>query len=273
MRRLIISLLVIGCVCFADDITLTDGTVLREAQVVRKDSDSAVIRHSEGVQRVSFERLPNELQESLDLTPQAVQARRELAKNEQLARELAQEKLATQQREALETSRLSPRYLTGADVMALYSAWDTLSAAAAEYLAAEWNRREALRCNLTVESDRYAKDAQQLSARMENERADLLKQKRQVASLKEELNQARADLKKAQNSLHSYKEEYEKLSKQQQESPSTVVISEPNYVPVYRPNPIVLPPVIVRPTPPPPPHGLRPPLHGPMGPRPKPPAR
>lgn len=272
IRALFLLVVLVVGMCSAEDITLADGTLLRDARVVRKDDDSAIISHSEGVQRVKFDRLLPDLQQKLDLTPQAVQMRREQARLEKIETQKAQEKLIARQREALAVSKLTPRYLSGADVLALFSSWETLSAATAEYLAAEWNRREALRCNLTVEAENYEKDAQSLAARMEEERQENRRTREKYDALNEELARTRTELKTAQDSLQTYKKKCEQLTRQQA-LPSTVVISEPTYVPIYRNNPIVLPPIRVRPAPPPPRPPAwhlppnRPPAHGPMDPK------
>lgn len=267
MRNALLSLYLAGAaLCPAEDFVLTDGTVLQEARLVRKDADSAVIGHSTGVQRVSYDRLPPELQERFGLTPQAVRDYREKRAQAERARAEAEEKLAASQRAALEASALSPRYLTGADVMTLYSAWDTLSAACAEYLAADWNRREAARCSLTVEADRYAREADRLAARMNEERKAADKEKTRAAALDAELRVAKDELKKTRDTVSSQKEEIKKLNEEVFKQPSgTVVISRPTYVPVYRPSPIALPPV-VRPQLPPP----RPTIIPPVQPRPMP---
>ena len=232
--------------CLAEDFVLVDGTVLQNAKVVRKDADSLVISHSAGVQRVGYDRLTPELQQRFDLTPHAV--REYYDKVEQMRRDFAEaeEKKAAAQRAALQISGLSPRYLTGADVSALMSTWETLSAVCAEYLAADWNRREAARCNLTVEANRFDEEAKRLVARVENEREAIKKEN---------------DLKRAREQISSLQQVINRLNESSSQSSGTVIISRPTYVPIYRPAPIVVPPV-VRPLPPPRPPVNRPPqLH------------
>ena len=247
--------------CLAEDFVLVDGTVLQNAKVVRKDADSLVISHSAGVQRVSYDRLTPELQQRFDLTPHAV--REYYDKMEQMRRDLAEaeDKKAAAQRAALQVSGLSPRYLTGADVSALMSTWETLSAVCAEYLAADWNRREATRCNLTVEANRFDEEAKRLVARMENERDAAKKEKTRVASLEAKLHATENDLKRAREQISSLQQVINRLNESFSQSSGTVIISRPTYVPIYRPAPIVVPPV-VRPLPPPRPPVNRPPqLH------------
>lgn len=244
--------------CLAEDFVLVDGTVLQNAKVVRKDADSLVISHSAGVQRVSYDRLTPELQQRFDLTPHAV--REYYDKMEQMRRDLAEaeDKKAAAQRAALQVSGLSPRYLTGADVSALMSTWETLSAVCAEYLAADWNRREAARCNLTVEANRFDEEAKRLVARMENERDAAKKEKTRVASLEAKLHATENDLKGAREQISSLRQVINRLNESSSQSSGTVIISRPTYVPIYRPAPIVVPPV-VRPLPPPRPPVNRPP--------------
>lgn len=232
--------------CAAEDFTLADGTLLQEARVVRHDGESAIIAHATGVQRVTYDRLPAELQERLDLTPEAVAARREQARQAARARAEARDQRAARQRAALETSGLSPRYMSGADVVALFQMRETISPTEAEYLAAGWNRREALRCGLTVEAQMYKEDAAALEPRVERERSATPRLQERVASLEKELKQAQEELKRAQAAVHKLDAENASLQKElSQRSNTTVVVREPTYVPVYRPAPIVVPPVRV----------------------------
>ncbi len=236
--------------CSAEDFVLTDGTVLQDAKMLRKDVDSAIIRHSAGVVRVKFDRLTPDLQQRFDLTPQAV--REYYDKLEKARRDLAaaEDRKAAAQRSALQASGLSPRYLTGSDVSALMSSWETLSALCAEYLAADWNRKEAARCNLTVEAKRFDEEAQRLVPRMENERLAIQNEKARAASLEAKLRTAENDLKIAREQISSLQKDINRLSESSSPSSNTVIISRPTYVPVYKPTPIIIPPA-VRPLPPP----------------------
>lgn len=240
-----------AALCQAEDITLTDGTVLQEACVLRQDDESATIRHSTGVQRIPYQRLPHELQTRLGLTPEAVAARREQQREDARKRAEAREKKAAQQRAALEESGRHPRYMTGADVISLYSTWGTLSAATAEYLAAEWNRREALRCGLTVEAAGYKENAAALARHIEQERAEAQREQQRVATVEQQLRQAQQELKLTQDKLHALEKKYNEQEKQPTHSTTTVVVSEPRYVPVYQPAPVVVPPPPRPVTPPP----------------------
>lgn len=272
-HTLLIALLCLPMLCRADDITLADGTTLRDACVLRHDAESATIRHSTGVQRVLYSRLPRDLQESLDLTPEAVQARRDRAKLDAEKRAAAREKKAADQRAALEASGKQPRYMSGADVMALFSAWDSLSAAAAEYLAAEWNRREALRCGLTVEAARYKEDAAALAANVAHERgaarreayekriAELEARTQQMAELEKRIQMADRELLEAQAVVKRLEKENDEL-RSRSSGTTTVVVERPRYIPVYNPPPIIVPAPQPRPMPPATPahHTPRPPV-------------
>lgn len=231
----------------AEDITLRDGVTLREATVKRHDDESVTISHSSGVARVQYDRLPQELQERFGMTPQEVDARREKARLAERERALAREKKQEEQRAALVQSSLSPRYVTGADVLAIYAAWEpTLPAPVAEYLAAEWNRREAQRCGLTVEADRYRQDAAKLQATLRQEQ-----EKNRAA--RDAANGAAAQLAQVQSQLKQARSEIQALKKQLADQPAsqtTVIQTTPTIVPVYRPAPVVIPPPTLRPAPP-----------------------
>ncbi len=238
--RLFPVLLAVCCFCRAEDFVLADGTVLQDAKLLRTDADSAMISHSAGVQRVKYDRLTAELQQRFGLTPQAVQAYYEKKAQAKRDKALAEEKLAAAQRAALQTSTLSPRYVTGADIITIYSAWDTIPAACAEYLAAEWNRREAARCNLSVEAKRFADEADRLAARINEYRSASADEKRRIASLEEELRTAKGELQKTQETVKSQRKELKRLTEEASQNHGTLVISNPTYIPVYRPAPIIL---------------------------------
>lgn len=245
--------------CAAEDMTLADGTVLREARVRRQDDESVTIAHAEGVVRVSFDRLTADLQKRFNLTPEAVNERREKAIQAEKEKELALEKKKAEQRAALAESNLSPRYLTGVDVATLYVTCGGVSATMAEYLAAEWNRREALRCGLTVEAERYKEDAVKLLPDVKKEQdearqvqdyyarleAHCRESQSQMQTLQQQLKDARASIKKLEEQV----EQAEREAASQKTT--TTIVTSPTVVPVYRPAPIVLPPVAPRPPLPP----------------------
>ncbi len=229
--------------CSAEDFELVDGTVLHEAKFIRKEGDRAVIRYSTGAGRIKYDRLPPELQQRFGLTPQEVQAYYDKIEQEKREKEMAEERLAAAQRAALQEAALSPRYVTGADIIAIYSAWDTIPASCAEYMAAEWNRREAARCNLTVEAKRFAEEADRLVAHMKEHKKDIGDEKRRVAELEEELQDAKSALKKARETVKTQRKQMKELSEKATKNHGTVIISNPTYVPVYRPVPVLRPPL------------------------------
>lgn len=264
MKQLLTIGMALACLSAGEELTLADGTALHDARVLRQDGESVTIAHASGVLRVTHEQLTPEQQQRFGLTPEAVAERQQQAANAAQAKALAREKKLAQQRAALAESGLSPRYLTGADVIALYSAWTTLTAPAAEYLAAEWNRREALRCGLTVEAARYKSDAAELLTHARQEQEAVQKKQEQAAALESALKDTREQLRRARATI---KELQEKTDRQQQER-TTVIVSQPTYVPVYRPAPVILPPVrrMPPPRPQPPPRPMPPPAPKPLRP-------
>ena len=250
---LAIFLLGLAMLCPAEDITLMNGETLHEARVLRQDGESVTLSHRAGVMRVTFDRLTPELQQRFGLTPAEVEARREKTRQAEKEKALAKEKKLAQQREALAASNLSPRYVTGTELASLYGACGNISAPMAQYLAADWNQREALRCGLTVEAERYKRDAAKLLPQVEQERSRARQAQEQQATLEARLQQTQEQLKQAQNTIKKLEEQ---AKQQPTQSTTTVVTSQPTIVPIYRPTPIVVPPIQrpvppARPTPPP----------------------
>lgn len=249
MMRRCAWLIVLVCAAFvaaAEEITLSDGEVLHEARVLRHDGESATISHSTGVQQIPYTRLSPELQLRLHLRPEDVEARREKARLAEKRRAEARAKREAEQRAALEASGRLPRYMAGADVAALYAAWGTLPAPTAEFLAAEWNRREALRCGLPLEAQRFREDAAVLSKRAEEQRAEEQELRRRLEEAEAQLRRAQQEAQEAQARVRKLEQQNAELAQKaaaSQGGNTTVVISEPRYVPVYRPAPVVLPPV------------------------------
>ena len=142
----------------AADFVLSDGTVLKEASVVRRSVDSVLVRHSNGVQKLFFDRLSPELQKQLGMTPELVAERRAAAEQASAERRRQRAEAQVARLAALQASGQYPRYLSGADIFTLFSEAATLTAPTAEYLAALWNHREATRLNLPADAERYAAD-------------------------------------------------------------------------------------------------------------------
>lgn len=238
MKRLLVTVFALAWLCPAEDLVLADGERLQEVRVLRRDDESVTMMHSSGVVRVPFDRLTPELQKRFQLTPAEVESRRDKLRRAEQERALAREKKMAEQRAALVVSNLSPRYVTGAELSALYGAWGAISAAGAEYLAAEWNCREALRCGLTVEADRYREDAAkwlpQMQSTQEEARKAREEQETRLKQAQEQLEQARREVKKLKT----------ELAGRPASGNTTIVVSSPSVLPP--------PPPIVRPLPRPP---------------------
>lgn len=248
IRSFLICALALACLCPAEDLTLADGKTLHEARVLRQDGESVTLSHTEGVMRVTYDRLTPELQKRFGLTPEAVEERREKARRAEQERARAREKKMAEQRAALAASNLSPRYVTGVELASMYGVWGAISNAGAEYLAAEWNRREALRCGLTVEASRYKEDAAKWLPQVQQEQAEARKASEEQAALAARLKQTQEQLEQARRTVK--KLETQLAEQSSQKSNTTIITTQPTVVPVYRPAPVVLPPV-VRPLPPP----------------------
>ena len=244
--RIYIALCVAVCevlLCSAEDVTLSNGDVLHEVRVLRQDGESVTLSHTAGVMRVPYDKLPPELQKRYNLTPAEVEERREKARQAEKERALAREKKMAEQRAALAASNLSPRYLTGVDVSWLYAAWGRISTPMAEYLAADWNRREALRCGLTIEAERYKADAEKLMPQVKKEQEEQQKGYDYYTGLEERLRQTQEQLQQARQTIKKLEEKQGQQPVQQ----TTVISNAPTVipVPVYRPAPVVLPPAVM----------------------------
>lgn len=237
----------------ADDFVLNDGSVLQDATVVRTSLDSVLVRHSNGVQQLLFDRLSPQLQQQLGMTPELVAERRAAAQQAADNRRRERDAAQAARMAALQASGQHPRYLSGADVYSIYSQANAISPRTAEYLAALWNRREAARMGLPVDAERYAADAAALRGAAEEELAAL-----------RAAQQAQSEVEKLRTQVEHLQQQNEALRKQLADaragSPATsttVVVDNPVYVPVPTP--------VGRPCPPPPP---RRPVAAPRHPRP-----
>lgn len=252
MKR-ILSLLCLAVLnAAAEDFVLSDGSVLKDAAVVRTAIDSVLVRHSSGVQRLLFDRLSPELQARFGMTPELVSARR--AELQAAADTAAREREAEQAARlaALQSSGNSPRYLTGAEVISLFAAVDTLSAREADYLAAEWNRREASRLNLPSDIRRWGADAAALKPAFDAERAAFLAEYCDKAQLRSTVSAQDATISRQKDEISALKKEIAILKEAEANlrrqndrlradsgSNTTVVVDRPVYVPT--PVPAVCP--------------------------------
>lgn len=231
----------------AADFVLSDGTVLKEASVVRSSVDSVLVRHSNGVQKLFFDRLSPELQKQLGMTPELVAERRAAAEQASAERRRQRAEAQAARLAALQASGQHPRYLSGADIFTLFSEVATLSAPTAEYLAALWNHREATRLNLPADAERYAADMATRRPSAERELATLRAAHRARQEAKE-LREQVARLQQQNADLQA------QLANNRPTS-TTVVVDNP----VYVPTPTYVPVPVVRPGPPRPPRRQGPP--------------
>ncbi len=207
MKRFIPLFLLMCSALFAEDFVLSDGSVLRDAAVVRSGVDSVLVRHSAGVQRLHYKRLSPELQQRLGMTPELVAARRAELQQAAAAAERKRQAEHDARVAALKASGNNPRYLTGAELFSLFAAVDTLSAREADYLAAEWNLREAQRLNLPADVSRWGAEAAARRPGFEAERAAFLAEYRDKAQL-------RAKVSELDSTISRQKEQLEKLRAQ-----------------------------------------------------------
>lgn len=259
MLKKIFPWVVLALCCHAEDFTLADGTVLKDAEVLRQDSEYLQIRHAGGIERFYYTELGPELQQKYELTPEQVEARRQAAdsaaEEKRRARREAKEArdkalLEEQARReaALEASGKYARYLRGADVIQLCSAYFTVDAAVAEFLAAEWNYREALRMNLPADAERFAAEVATLKQSFEKELERLTAVQDELDTLRATVQSQQAELKRRDDEIAALRAKVAKLNKElgraeAENTPrsTTVVIDRPVYVPTYVPTPVVLP--------------------------------
>lgn len=252
-RFAITTLLVLPFCALAEDFTLADGTVLKEAEVLHRGDHDIQIRHAGGIERFSYKELGVEMQQRFELTPEHVAARRKQATEAAAEKRRAREQAAAEKQRrmqedqeartaALELSGKYARYLTGADVMGLVAGMVTLEARAAEFLAAEWNYREAVRLQLP-------QDALRFEAEMNTRRAGYEKECKKQENLRVELETLRAKaqdqaarIKLLNDEVAALRAKVAQLNKElgraeaeAVDAKTTVVIDRP--VPVYVPSP------------------------------------
>ena len=247
MKHVLCVMLLAALSLGAEDIVLADGSVLKDATVVRRDADAVLVRHSAGVQRLAAARLSPEAQKRLEMTPEHIAARRAAEAQVADARRRAKEEKQAERLAALEASGQHPRYLTGADVFALFGAVDTLSAREAEYLAAAWNRQEAVRLHLAADVERF--DAQKASLRGEfdAERAACLAEYRDKAELRATISAQDSTINRQKDELRRLQKENAQLREQlaterrandRRRENTTIVVDRPVYVPTCIPHPV-----------------------------------
>lgn len=237
--------------CSAEDFTLTDGRVLQDAIVLRQNTDELQIRHSGGIQLVRYDMLPPDLQQRFEMSPEQVEKRREEARIEAVARKQARREAEEQHRARLEASGQQARYLQGADVLKLISPREKMDSRLADYLACEWNRREAERLGLQSEMRQFAEVAIRLKTACADvlkkeslARRELEKERTQSKEIRQQLADAKEEIKRLQNVNNALRSENNTLMKvATTRQTETIVVKQP--------------PIIIKPPPPMPPRPIK----------------
>lgn len=105
----ILVLLAIATRGLAEDIVTTTGKVLKNAEIIKVETDSVTIKHSGGTERVPLAELPPAIQKKHGLDPQGAELRRKAEEVERLKNELSRAqtelKQLKQDNERLRTER------------------------------------------------------------------------------------------------------------------------------------------------------------------------
>lgn len=233
-------------VCSAEDFTLMDGRVLHDAVVLRQGTDEVQVRHTGGIQLVRYDLLPSELQQRFEMTPEQVEKRREEARLEAHARKQQKREAEEQHRARLEAAGQQARYLQGADVLKLISPREKMDSRLADYLACEWNRREAERLGLQSEMLQFAENGVGLKAACADvlkkeslARRELEKERTQSKELRQQLEEAKAEITRLQDANYTLRNENSTLLK--------VATTKQTETVVVKPQPIFIKPAPPRP--------------------------
>ncbi len=253
MKCCICSFLLLAAPLWAEDFTLANGSVLKDAEVLRQTTDSLQIRHAGGIEKFSYTELGADLQQKYDLTPEAVEARRQAAEEEAAQKRRAKEQAAAEKQRrlkedqaarelALENAGKYARYISGAEVTQLCSGLLSVEARAAEFLAAEWNRREALRMQLELDAVRFSAEVDALRADFEEERRELSALRSELSDKRAQVQEKNAALKRKNEEIAALRAQVAQLNKalgraeaENTQTTGTVVIDRPVYVPTYVP--------------------------------------
>lgn len=247
MKRCLFFLACCIALCSAEDITLTDGTVLKNATVTRKGDDFINVIYDGGGRKIAAEELPTELRERFKMTEDILAERREKAQRDEAARAEAAKKVEQETRAALEASGRTARYVTAADVQQMYGPLDSLNSRMADYLAAEWNRREALRLGLKVEAERFADEAAALRGAFEADRSNLLEEAREAEKTRRRVTELDEKLRVAKERNEMLKNQISDLREQVRNRPSGFYNEPTIIVPPPR-GPIIVNPIPRRPS-------------------------
>lgn len=253
----------------AEDLTLTDGKVLHDVEVLGTGTDTLKVRYRDGVTSIYGNKLPEEWQKKYKLTSEDVQARLDELQKQQEEQQLLR-------KDSLATANKAPRYLSANDVKQLFTLLGDMSSLEATATALRWNHLEAKRMGNDELAATYLNDWNALQpqlAALANKKAqlELMKEKE---NLQERENLASA-LKETQDAIKAQTQRTSQLENtlrdaQNQPPVATTIIAPPIYTynnnttiirprprppvcPDHRPgfNPPNRPGQVVRPTPPP----------------------
>ncbi len=254
--RFLLLFPLLATLCPAEDFTLADGTVLHNARVQRKWVDELQVMHDGGIRKVGFDQLPPELQERFEMTPGQVQARRQAAKAAAEQRREERQAREDERMAQLEAAGRHPRYMDGAAVLRLFSPLETLTAQECEFMAAEWNRREAQRLGLTEQERAYAAEAAALRGGFDAAREVFFAEYRSLQEMRDELAAARRELsvEKARvdtltRQCNDLRDQNSRLWSNQRSGSETTIVGPPR--PIVTPTPVIVTPRPPRPEPPP----------------------
>ncbi len=208
-------------IALAEDMILKDGTQLKDAVVSRTEIDHVIVRHAAGARRVDYNELTYSNQQKYGMLPDDVEKRVAERNKKQAAANEKREQEEEQYRKLLKDSNNLPRYMKASDIRSMFLHYGSMSDAAAEYLAAEWNRRESLRLNLEEEAKRYTDYAGIVRAAFTEETEKLRDEKAAQKRDAELVRSLRQELKLAKQREEAWKvkeEEYaEKLEEADEE--------------------------------------------------------
>lgn len=211
----------------AENLTLSNGTVLNDIEVIGSGVNTLKIRHHEGISNVYGNQLPKDWQEKYKMTSEDVQLRMEM---EQQKKD-AQKKL---KQEAIAESGKTARYLTATEVRKLYTLVGELSSLEATATALRWNHLEAKRVGDDALAASYLNDWNSLQpqlAVLAQKKADL-----EVLEKKQELQEREqlvATLKDTQQQIQNQNRRTAQLETSLREvrerPPITTIIAPPSY--------------------------------------------
>lgn len=234
----------------SDDMTLNSGRVLKDATVSDNGEDFIRVHHSEGIAKVPYSELSEELQKKYNMTKEEVTARYEDKKRVEEEQKARQEELNKSLRDSLSESEKLPRYIRGADMFKMMNLITEVTPVEAEYAALVWNSGEAQRVGMTEQVKIFMQQAalyepRVKEARMRREKAGENGDKKRE-QLQGELASANKRISQLQNKISDMQGNMAQM-KRDNSSPNTVFVETPVYVQPPRP-PIIITSPICRPS-------------------------